>query len=353
MSAIIREGKMSFSVFGRGYEDTRVSSGEGIESEEDRYAILTSGAVLDSTGQYLWIAKDGDSSNRKLVKYDLETFTDVGQTIITANDSYMLCHPTNVANNYGVAISGAYDWYVFDLTDDTIICSGNTPNVGIFGHTCLDCILKDDKIYILGLVNGRANINEIVIDITNQTANKSIIISGRSSVCYTDDSHIFTNYPPQWYYQYKSIYLSDLVGNTVWSQQASDSGGNGYAHVELCGVGGNGKLYLPTEIYGAWRMGEYDTASVPDLTTPKPKRFFGKFKSRPSLEMLMYPQRGIAYNDGRTRCAFSTNIGTYVTDFEEVELLTEEEGIIVYCMNDTHVVCTNATYQRLYVFKYR
>lgn len=352
MSAIIREGKMSFSVFGRGYEDTRVSSGEGIESEEDRYAILTSGAVLDSTGQYLWIAKDGDSSNRKLVKYDLETFTDVGQTIITANDSYMLCHPTNVANNYGVAISGAYDWYVFDLTDDTIICSGNTPNVGIFGHTCLDCILKDDKIYILGLVNGRANINEIVIDITNQTANKSIIISGRSSVCYTDDSHIFNNYPPEWFYQRKSIYLSDLSGNTVWTQTASESGSSGYPNVGLYGFGGNGKLYLPTKIYGAWRIGEYNTNTIPDLVTPKPKRFFGKFENMPSIE-TRFPRKGVAYNDGRTKCAFTTESGTYVTDLEEVELLTEEEGIIVYCMNDTHVVCTNATYQRLYVFKYR
>lgn len=353
MSAIIREGKMCFSVFGRGYEDTRVSSGEGIESEEDRYAILTSGAVLDSTGQYLWIALNGQVSNRKLLKYDLETFTDVGQTIITAIDSagYMICHPSNVANNYGVAVSGSGDWYVFNLTDDTVYCSGNVPNLDILNST-LDCILVGDKIYILELKSGRSGIWEITIDLTNQTATKTLIMSGRTSVCYTDDSHIFNNYPPEWFYQKKSIYLSDLSGNTVWTQTASESGGDGYPNVGLYGFGGNGKLYLPTKIYGSWRIGEYNTNTVPDLTTPKPKRFFGKFENIPSIE-TRFPRKGVAYNDGRTRCAFTTDNGTYVTDLEEVELLTEEEGIIVYCMNDTHVVCTNATYQRLYVFKYR
>ena len=349
MSATIKEGKMCFSVFGRGYEDTRTDSGAGVEEEVDRHWLLNGGMVLDSTGQYLWIAKDGDVNNRMILKYDLESFTDVGQTVVTAKDSYRIFHPSNVPNNYGVIISGSA-WYVIDLTDDTLICSG-ADNLW-FGYW-YDCILVDDKIYAISLQNGRVNTNLVTIDLTNQTATKSVITTNRSTVCFASDSSIYSYFPIQWFTDYKKVYLTDLSGNQIWEETASQAGSGGFPYVAQCGFGGNGKIYLPTKIYGAWRLGEYSVSSAPDITTPKPKRFFGKFKSEPSLEINGKPRRGIAYNDGRTRVAFTTDIGVYVTDLEEVELLTEDTNVLVSCMNDTHVVCTSATGQYIYVFKYR
>lgn len=341
---------MKFSVFGRGYEDERVDSGEGIEGEMDRHFLLNGGAVIDSTSTYLWIVKAGDVNNRLILKYDLATFTDVGQTIITAKESYGIYHPTNVANNLGIVLGlDSKSFYVFDLTDDTVYASGTFT--GSYPQGCYDSILVDDKIYIIDLKAGRTNTILFTIDLTNQTASGSIIITGRTSNCFVDDSHIYGNYPPEWFTQYKSLYLSDLAGNTAWSETATAGGGGGFPNIETNGLGGNGKIYLPTKIYGAWRMGEYNADTAPDVVTPKPKRVFGKFKSQIGFDTSI-GRRGIAYNDGRTRMAFTTNLGVFVTDLEEVELLTDEL-ITVYCMNDEWVIGANSTYQYLYTFKYR
>lgn len=347
MSAIIREGKMSFSVFGRGYEDVRADSGEGIEEERDRHYIHNSGALIDNASQYLWIAKTGNENS--IVKYDLATFTDVGQTIITAEEGYGLYHPTNVDNNYGIAIGyTSKTFYVFDLTDDTVYCTGTLTGSAFSG--CYDCILVDDQIYIIEIRGGRTSARLVTIDLTNQTATGSTILTNRSTCCFTDNASIYNNFPPEWFFQYRSIYLSDLAGNTIWTVQASESGSSGFPYADMNGFGGNGKLYLPTYKYGAWRMGEYNTNVAPDITTPRPKRVFGKFKERPIFDTNS--GRAIAYNNRRTRVAFLTTLGLFVTDLEEIELLSDER-IIVYCMNDEWVIGTDATNDYIYTFKYR
>ena len=63
---------MKFSVFGRGYEDTRSDSGDGAVEDFNRYAMGASSAVFDSTGQYLWVGIFGNGHTAGLYKYDLE-----------------------------------------------------------------------------------------------------------------------------------------------------------------------------------------------------------------------------------------------------------------------------------------
>ena len=353
MSATIKEGKMCFSVFGRGYDDTRVDSGEGLEDNLEIYDGGINSAAMDSTGQYVWLAYNGFNHSQGLFKYNLSTWTDEQQTAITAVTNYQIFKPSNVDNDYGLVTAAGDNWYVIDLNDDTIYASGTLTNITTIDSDCCDCVLVDDKIILVNLRPGNSTTTKAVFDITNSTATMGAIYSGRSTSCFTDEDSLFSALYSVWWYDYRYLYSANVSGSTEWSVQAADQGSSGFTKIAMEGLGGNKKLYLPTLIYSSWRMGEYDARSAPDVETPKPKRFFGKFPSQPTLDWEYNKRRGIAYNAGRTKMAFTTNIGTYVTDLNELELLTDEYGVIVMCMNDEYVICSDRILRHVYVFKYR
>ena len=84
MSLIIREGKMCFSVFGRGYDDTRSDSGDGAVEEYDRFAMGICSGCFDSTGQYLWLGCYGNGHTAGLLKFDMDDdFNELAHSVPT------------------------------------------------------------------------------------------------------------------------------------------------------------------------------------------------------------------------------------------------------------------------------
>ncbi len=345
MSAIIKEGKMSFSVSGRGYDDTRVSSGEGVEEEIDRYAMNISDACFDSTGQYVWLACHGSGHTAGLLKYDIETWTEETHTIPTAQSGLRLFKATNVDNNLGFAVQSG-DWWVFDLTTDTVIASGTSAdlNTWIIGTSFIDVVL-DGTTYIMTLARTTNGvISSLTFNYSDSTFSQINIANDQGGGYFINKSLIYYLYHPTWFNHYKSIYACDTFGNIQWADTALQSGSAGYPNISMWGFGMNGKLYLPTLFYSAWRIGEYNGSHTPNVVTPKPVRVFGKMRGEFEIK------RFARANDEK-RFAITTELGVFVSDLKDV-ILAHESQFNVLAVNDNYVIC-DETDNHLSVIKYR
>lgn len=328
MSATIGANDIKLSVFGKGYEDERADSGVGVESSEKSFTRVD-WAIFDETGDYCWTAGNG-----QVKKWETETWTEVGQSIIPNHSGLMLCRPSNVPNNYGLAIVGYKDIYLFDPTDDTLIAFNPTSD-NLSMSSAVDCILIDDKIWIVSLLYGNTNPAVMSFDVNDLSYTRTTLGNVGASGFVNNDT-IFAFYGKEWFYQTSRGYGFTKSGGTVWSTTEFDNNDD----VSPYGMTANGKVILPTRIHGAWRFGVYNGLSAPKVKPPKPIKTFGKFTDTLSMVYQYGAQYSAQYNIGRTKACVLTTCGLLYTDFNDVTVLSTSLHRPV-AMNDKWLVCAN------------
>ena len=338
MSATINSGKLKFSVFGNGFEQTRNDSGSGYPSYEKNISAYN--CAIDNTNTYMWLVTSGG-----LKKYQISTFTEVAQSTIPTSVLKIL-HPNNVLNNYGVAFDNGDTAYIFDLTDDTVIATISGTFPGGTGFPTYDCILVGDKIYYTWLHIGNTNIDMECIDLTNLTQSSERIIGGVGANGFINDSSIYATYTREWFYQSSCAYNVALDGTVGWS----NTGINRNADIDPWGLTGNGKLYLPCQIDGVWHFGEFDGTSNPTFNPVTPNRVFGEFDSDPSIVHANYSYRvDVQYGKERKSACMMTQQGLLYTDFHTVEKL--DDGVAVpLAVSDAYIVCSDILNTKLFVY---
>lgn len=350
MSLTIDKKKLKFSVFGNGFEDDRADSGEGNVEDYDRFSVTPYSMAIDNTETYYWYFYGG------LHKFQLSDHTEVAHTVpdTSAYSGYSsLIHPYNVDNNYGVLLmldSGStVNVTVFDLTDDSIILQ-TTYSDNFVISSSETAILVGTDIYITNRpLAARAGFRFIHIDLDAGTASLYRDYGNENTGGFIDSDTIYTYYVPQWFSDYKSANGRSFAMGYQWSVRASAAGGSGYPYANydraMCA---NGQIYCPTYKNGAWRMGVYSGVS-PNFNTPKPIRVFGKFKQFPKI-------RGWCFNLEATKAAFMTDIGLFVTDFKDIELVSTAllfNDYNSFCpmeMSDNYLLATDIYQGKFYVF---
>lgn len=329
MSATINSGKLKFSVFGNGFDQVRNDSGFGAKS----YVATsrTIGAMIDDTNVYMWLHTDSG-----LKKYRIADFTEVEQTTVPTSVN-MILHPSNVANNLGLAIVNTDTIYIFDLTDDTLIgtVSGSFPSYS--GFYSYDCVMYGNKIYFIPKDLARTNPTLYVIDLEDMTSSKSVIASNVGACGFVDSSVIYVCYPREWFYQTTTAYAINYSGGNIWTNTQFDNNND----ANMWALVGNGKLYLPVKIDGAWHFGVFNATPNPTFRPPSPIRTIGNFDSIPALDNAGHSNRhDVAYNDGRTKACMWTRQGLLYTDFQTVEKL-DSVNAVPLAMSDVYVVCSD------------
>lgn len=338
MSANIAIGKMKFSLFGHGYDDDRLDSGEGAIEERSEIPFGALTACIDSTGQFAWLA-----NNSGVKKYDLTDLSEVTQSILTDGIATGVYHPTNSANNYGIAFQNN-TVTIFDLTNNSIVRSGGASYS--FTGSC-DCIIDGNIVYFCTLGQGRTNNRVYSLDITSLVMTESSF--NDLGVCgFADKSHIMAYYIPEWYYQKKRNYCIDRTGATVWYVEALTAGGSGFPNCNQVGFASKGKMYRPSYVYGAWRMGVY-SMSGGDFETPKPIKTFGRFPSQPTLYTNNHPY-SVAHNTGRTKVAFASDIGVYKSDYNDLNLMDTSINYPV-ALDDNTLLCRDLNTTKTFVYR--
>ena len=354
MSATIKDGKLCFSVFGRGYEDTRVDSGEGVIDDYNRYGIAVNGASFDVTGQYLWLGSIGNDPSKGLLKYDMDDdFNQIVHNVPTSAVETVMLHASNVANNYGLAVQYGGDWFVFDMTDDTVIANGNNATLATkiaWSTQGYDCILDGTKFRIIHYLTSNGSPEVVTLDYSSGTVTTQVVGNPRSGGTFISENLIYLYYAPQWFYQYKYIEAKTSSDVQIWGNQATSGGSDGFGGMDLMGIGRKGQLITPTNFYSAWRMGVYNGTRTPDFETPKPIRVFGKFESQPTIKSFVFSHE-------KARFAFNCDLGIFVSDFEDIEKISDITER-VYAVSDNYVVAEMGRLDAghlhsIGVFKYR
>lgn len=342
MSATINVGKLKFSIFGSGFEDDRANSGPGDKGDVDKYAISASSAVLDSTGDYVWFANYSNwGLTYGLHKYDLASFSEVSHSVPTDPAWAIVLHPNNTPNNLGICLQSG-KWVVFDLTDDTVLQSvtdAGFVNYFDYGKE-YDCIYDGTYIYVVSAYTIRAVERVWKFDIANGTYTVTQVFGNQCCSGFIDDDLIYGFEPPVWFSDPKKYFAVTKSGASVWTITTY----SGTPSVCMEGFGKDGFLYLPSKMYGSWRFGKYNGDVAPDLESPRPISFFGKFAQKPVIVRK-------CYSDERSLVTLGTEIGTFVTDFEEVTKLDEYR--VPLCMNEDVVIASNDTFNKIYVYSLR
>lgn len=344
MSATIGKNDIKLSVFGRGFEDERTDSGTGESAPDEILNFPIYHACFDNTGAYCWLVVN----NVGLVKYETETWTDVGQSAVPSDPTVwtVLTHPTNVENNLGVAILDNTTAYIFDLTNDTVVATIPFTSYVSWGNT-YDCIKVGDKIHIIHLTKGNTNNNPLItLDLANLTCS-FVNLSGSSDDGFISDSLLYKVYTREWFYQTSTAYGTYFDGTNDWST----TGINRNDDVGQWGFGTNGRLILPVKAYGAWRFGIFDGTTAPVLVPPKPAKTFGRFKNMPDPYYAYGFPWGLAYTDGRDKICVMTSEGLLYTDLNEIIKL-ETEFRIPLSMRNGKVICTDYTNSKGYIYGY-
>ena len=333
---------LKFTIFGHGYDATRNDSGYGVKSAE--LSITVYSAVIDSTGRFAWFV-----TNNGLKKYQTSNWTEVEQDTIP-DDCRFVVHPSNVENNYGIATSADGNTaYVFDMTDDTLICSVSGTFSSISGARSWDCILVNDKIYMINRFTGNTNTVLQVIDIDNETCDESVSINGVGLYGFIDDSLIYGAYTREWFYQASCAYAYNFSGVAEWSNTDINRNDN----LVQDAIPTNGKLYMPVLIDDTWHFGEFDGTSNPTFNPVTPIRTFGSFDTAPTLTPYISGNNRTPYfcfNDGRTKCCMLTAEGVLLTDFSKVEVI--DSAKIPLAMNDQIIIISDYENNKLYVYGY-
>lgn len=348
MSATISENKLKFSVFGRGFEDERSDSGEGAKSDYRDIGHGCSSAIIDSTDTYFWFAQTtGSFPFEYCAKRRLSDLQSMGQTIIPDDRTTYLFHPSNVTNNYGVAIQdGGQNVYVFDMADDTVYHHITSAYTSFSQETC-DCIMVDDKIFLCQRTMSNVTNKIWCIDLTNETFSEYGSF-GAGSAGFVDNDTIFGFYTPEWFYQNKVNYGFSLSGGTQWSVTAPVSGASGFPNCSPYGLTANGFLYLPVYMHSSYRFGMFKGNAGSDFQTPKPIRTFGKFEHNPSVETSKPPY----YTEERTRAVFSCTDGLFVTDYKDITLIVNENWY-PKCIGNKYILARNYFNNTTRIFEYR
>lgn len=334
MSATIDIGKLKFSVFGNGFEGSRTDSGNG-ENEPKILNYMSEYAAIDITGEYIWLVTLGQTK-----QYRISNWTN------TANlDSAPLYHPCNVENNYGVSLISSTRVLIFDLTTGETIKDITTPAYSSQSGL-QDCILVEDAIYLVKCTAQRDSLVITEISLEDETVT-STTVSGTSVCGFSSDTTIYGYWAKEWFSQVSSAYSWNKSATGIWTVTETHEQ-NFRTH--LHGLCGNGFLYLPTPEDGVWKLGVYDAYNVPDFITPNPIRTFGRFAS--SLEFSSNVGLHYCYNHGKTKAVFSSNIGTYYTDFSSIKQLHEDQVYMMpLAMNDKMVI-SNVGNQKTSIYQF-
>lgn len=329
MSATIDVGKMRFSLFGRGYEDTRKDSGEGEIIQIVEPPIKGTSAIIDETKQYVWAVNGANV--QPVFKYDitdLEDWQDEGQTIITAKGGH-LDHPQNVDNNYGVHFSypDTSTWEVtitvFDLTDDTVyytFTESDNQFVGSFyGNNC-DCILVDDKIYVASYA---LNFFLVCIDLTLGTLTFTRF-DNEYFYGFINDELMLTSNNPVWFSDTLAQYGEKFDGTKVWTVYGVEPHTAYHTYVSKSAICANNFMYFPTFRGGHWRIAKYKGWTAPTFDPiPHYSADFGKFEGNVNEGSDI---RDKAYDDERKGCAFLYGYSLYYTeDYKDLMQLAKAE----------------------------
>jgi hypothetical protein len=331
---------LKFTIFGHGYDATRNDSGSGVENVD--LPIKADMAVIDESGAYMWFRHPTEG----LKKFSTRTWEEVEQSTIPTNMG-SIHHPSNVSNNYGVAItSDTFDAYVFDLTDDTLVGIYTGLNSTLGGT--YDCILVDNTIYIIWLNLGNTWLDVHAIDLSGSSVVTTRTIGGVGSCGFVTDSLIYSCYTREWGYQTSTAYCTDRSGNVLWS----NTGVNRNDNIGQWAIPSNGYLYMPVLIDDTWHYGVFDGTSNPTFNPVTPIRTFGSFENAP------FPDRGgnnrrydLKFNHGRTRACLWTQIGLLYTDFHKVETITEENEVPL-AMNDRFIITRDFDTYDVHVYGY-
>lgn len=325
-----------FTIFGSGFDQTRNDSGEG-QKEPDYHNGNFTSAVIDSTGQYVWLAYG--SSNLK--KYKIDTWEEQAHSVPFGD----VTHPTNSDNNYALScrINGVT---VFDMTDGSIIATMNVPDANM-ASVPFDSVIDDDVIHVAKINTGRQSYAIQSFDVENQTYSMSSVMYNRSAYGFVDADTLYMLQPAQWQTDRTVIFGVSPSGATQWTDTAPESNPTYGNFINMRGaLTGRGKIYAPTLYGGKWVLGEYDGNSVPDFLTPTPSKVIGEFASSPSI-MWEYSKFNICYNNGRTKSAFATDIGTFYTDFDTklVKIENDPNNFKPLAMNDHYIIGQKGTTQ--------
>lgn len=322
MSATINSNKLKFSVFGRGFEDNRNDSGSGVKEIFRDLGKGVQNVIVDNTETYFWIAQTtGNLPLEYVGKRRVDDLSVVSQSSVPSTGATLLFHPSNVSNNYGVAIIiSSMDFYVFDMTDDSLITSG-TSSVPSFLNSQSDCILVGQKIYIVSRSYDRGDNQRVLcIDLDAGTLTQTGTFND-GSCGFVDDDTIYGFFPTPWFSDHRRNFGVGVTGSLQWQIIASGTGQAGFPHTWQEGLTGNGFLWIPVELYGGWRFGKFKGDGTADFETPKPLETFGKFANAPQIKKYNMP----CYTDGRENVAFMVTDGLFVSDFKDVTFITDTE----------------------------
>lgn len=338
---------LKFTIFGHGHDVTRNDSGQGVVSNELDLTVYS--AVFNESGEYAWLEVLGTDNTLHLKKYKTSNWTEVEHEV---PDGIYVLHPNNVSNDYGIVFVDIDTAYVFNLTDDTVI--GEVTGSGFpyaVGITTYDCIFVEDKIHIVRKLLGNTNTDLWTIDLNNMSFSSSNIQENVECCGFIDDSHLYTRYQREWFYQTSMAYCITLGGSVVWSNTGTDNNSN----LSPYGPVGNGKLYLPVYTDEAWHFGEFNGISNPTLQPVTPNRVFGNFDACPALTAHMGindRNHHVVYTDGRTKALLLTTKGLLLTDFSEVNTIRDDMNAIPLALSDNYVLCSDYGSNKLYIYGY-
>jgi len=352
MSATINSGKLKFSVFGNGFEETRNDSGYGGKTDQRIIWYNSDTAVIDQSGEYFWHTQGGGSGTMTwIAKRKISDLSSVSIGSIPYTKTY-LYHPTNIENNIGIAFQNFgnnADVYIFDLTDNTIDKHFNVNTGSFYDNATADCIKVGDIYYFT--LRGSGNCITYKLDPINETfaVYSNPYFNNGAGCGFVDNDTIYAFNNPVWFSDYGHRYGININGVYQWDIVAPNAGGSGFPNTHERALCENGYIWLPTKVNNIWRWGKYDGNTGAGMTIPSPLKIIGKFgDTNPT-----YDDFHIAYEDGHKRCAYvHATMGTFFTDFEEVEKVTDEYWKPL-AMNDHYLIMVNRIHSQTGVFRYR
>ena len=354
MSVTIGEKKLKFEVYGNGFENTRNDSGHGGTTNVRKVGYNSDSAIIDSSGEYFWHTQNsGMGTLTYIAKRRIDDLSSVSISPVPYSGG-LLYHPSNVENNYGIAIqnqsSANCDIYIFDLTTNEIFYHFNTPRPSSFYMAKLvDCIMVGDDFYLALRGSGNAIIYKINIVNGTFIQNGSAWFNNGHGCGFVDNNTLYGYNNPVWFSDYGHRYGYGLGGGIQWDVVAPSAGGGGFPNTNERALCENGYIWLPTYIDGAWRWGKYDGNTGAGMTTPSPIKTIGNFgETNPK-----YDDFYLAYTHGHKRVVYvHASLGMIDTDFKEIDFVTDEYWKPL-AMNDNYIIATNRNETQTGIFKYR
>ena len=296
MSATLVTDKIEFSVFGKGYDDARGNSGDGMDT---LFMWKCDYAAFDKTSRYLWITtKTGNTEDVRIHKIDTTTWEEVHHAFENVdcslqNTDGLLTYVENDNSNYGVLVTTSSGLVIFDLTTDEVIYTID-GNLWTFEGYYPRATHVDNLIRIIGAT----------MSPNYYRAPWAVVDTDTSSYILNEQSG---GYTISSFYNDTNIVLSNRQHGDrqyIWGGTIESSGGlhqtwglrDFITKATLDGFASNDYLFFPTQVGDIWQYGKYTVP--PDLVTPSPITTFGL-----NANTLATPA---CYTRGRTWASFRT-----------------------------------------------